>query len=68
MTGLIIRPSVNYDHFFLVPKVPLYKSKAVGPDNATVPLLRIITTPFSGPNDIFIAVSGSTNETTFTFV
>ena len=31
----------------------------VGPDNATVPLLRITTT-FSGPNDIFIAVFGST--------
>jgi len=35
--------------------------------NTTIPLLRI-TTPFSGPNDMFIAFLGSTNETTFTVV
>ena len=49
-TAPIIRPSTNYDDFFLVPMVPLYKSTVVGPDNATVPLLRITTT-FSSPND-----------------
>ena len=43
-TGPIIQPSANYDHFFLVPNVPLYKPMVVGPDNATVPLLRIRTT------------------------
>ena len=66
-TAPIIRPSANYDHFFLVLNVPLYKSMVVGSDNATVSLLRITTT-FSGLNDIFIAVLGSTNETTFTVV
>jgi len=39
-TGPIIRPSANYDHFVLVPNVPLYKSMVVGPNNATVQLLR----------------------------
>ena len=61
-TGPIIRPSANYDHFFTVLHFPLYKSMVVGSNNATVPLLRITTT-FSGPNDIFIAVLRSTYET-----
>ena len=46
---------------FLVPNVPLYRWMVVGPVNATVPLFNIMTT-FPGPNDIFIAVLGSTNE------
>ena len=66
-TGPIIQPSANYDHFFLVPNFPLSKSMVVGPNNATVPLLRITTT-FSGPNGMFIVCLGSTNETTFTVV
>ena len=50
-----------------MPKLTLYKSMVMGPDNATVPLLRITTT-FSGPNDMFIAGLGSTNATTFSCI
>jgi len=57
-TGPIIRPSANYDHFFLLPNVPLYKSMVVGSDNyATVPLLRITST-FSGPECSPILING----------
>ena len=51
--GPIIRQPANYDHFSW---------------SQIFPYRPAITTPFSGPNDMFIAVLGSTNETTFTVV